>query len=244
MPSSSQLTTILKSNPFIDIMTYGHSIESEDVLSVQILNATEKKNDQNENVKGSSQSQFFSLGLHPWHCGPENNWKENLKKLQSIIERKAQHEFLFYGEFGLDHLKGATEQEEALRLQLDYLNQHPKLICIIHCVRAHNRLLEIMREMNFKNRKLIFHAFSSQTEVLEGFRKDHEFVAVSLGPRELLREKKATRALHDLPYFFETDESDQSIKACYEMASKMLKVSEDVIKKKVSENFLKLIAHF
>ncbi|WP_369601426.1 TatD family hydrolase [Hahella sp. SMD15-11] len=119
-------------------------------------------------VCASTRGAAFALGIHPWWSHVCRG--EALEALENAVgEAIRRHEpIVAIGECGLDRLRGASRaQEEGLLAQISLANQFG-LPVILHCVRRHGRLLELLSrcppEYGF-----VVHAFSGSAEVALGY---------------------------------------------------------------------------
>lgn len=93
--------------------------------------------------KKQNQLAKIGLGLHPWLITPDLDVSMLKQQLQQLIE---QYSVDFIGETGLDYLKPNFElQQQVFTLHLK-LAAHYQLPIVIHCVRAYNQILAILKK--------------------------------------------------------------------------------------------------
>jgi len=129
----------------------------------------------------------YALGTHPWYV---QNPEQDARLLSEAVERYSP---VAIGEIGLDFYKGKTDrpardiQLESFSRQLD-VARHYNIPVILHCVKAHNEMLEILKK--FPGVTGVVHAFSGSIQIAEqyialGFR-------LGMGPLILKSEKLLT----------------------------------------------------
>lgn len=90
------------------------------------------------------------IGTHPWYTPAHD-----IDQLKELLIR---FPFSGVGEIGLDALK-KTEKQETVFLEQLFLAASLKRPCIIHCVRAYERLLPLLRNRELPP-SMLFHAFA------------------------------------------------------------------------------------
>ncbi|MBR5691932.1 MAG: TatD family hydrolase [Verrucomicrobia bacterium] len=104
-----------------------------------------------------------ALGIHPWYVAEtQDGWQDRLANLLR------EHPGWIIGETGLDLYHqplNESLQEECFRthLQLGYELRRP---VVIHCVRAWDWMMRILRETPHLPPALLFHAYSGGKELL------------------------------------------------------------------------------
>lgn len=139
------------------------------------------------------------FGLHPWWAAEASD-EQASAGLQALAEALASAVAL--GETGLDYLprfvpESYPRQESLFRAQLA-LAREREVPLVLHVVRAHERVLELLRSDGVSPRGGLVHAFSASREVAErylalGF-------TISVGGRLVgSNSKKLRRAVAALP---------------------------------------------
>ena len=105
------------------------------------------------------QNQFYSLGIHPWFIDNEKLTEE----LEFIESKKEDFYFLAIGECGLDKLTSTNFdlQIKVFRQQIE-LAIHLKKPLIIHCVRAYQEVIAILKDYHLTI-PIIFHGFNKNS---------------------------------------------------------------------------------
>ncbi len=104
---------------------------------------------------------FAMMGLHP--CSVKENFRKELKTVETELKKG-----IYYGvgEIGLDlywDLKFVKEQEEALKIQLQWAAE-TNLPAVIHSRESTQQIIEIIQSLKLKNLKGIFHCFTGTPE--------------------------------------------------------------------------------
>ena len=170
------------------------------------------------------------FGVHPEWVAQHSlgDVKEALSLLESMIHQSAG-----VGELGLDFRDQYVGQEDlqvwALEQQLQ-LAQAVKKPVVIHCVRAHGRLLELLKERgNFASGGLV-HSFSGSLEVAQEYVKLGLLISVS-GAVLKDRSERLKRAIKALPaevLVIETDSPDQAIDASLNEPANLIRIAQAV----------------
>lgn len=143
---------------------------------------------------------FPAFGLHPWYLG--DGGLEELDLYMGLEETVA------VGEVGLDLAPGMAPvevQERALVAQLDMAVER-RLPVLVHCRKAHERMLGILGEYRGKVRAVL-HSFSGSAEVMERFLGLGCYISFS-GSVTRQRAKKYHRCARFVPaerFLLETD---------------------------------------
>ena len=98
----------------------------------------------------------YSIGLHPWYISKET-WQKEFKDLQKWS--KSNYVFAI-GECGLDNIY-ATDfalQKEVFAAQITLANQTDKPL-IIHCVKAFDEVITLLKKYNLIQRVVVTFAF-------------------------------------------------------------------------------------
>lgn len=106
-----------------------------------------------------------SIGVHPWFLGPPPmRWLDELK--QELL----QHPDFGVGEIGLDASRSAVfsieEQTHVFLHQLRLAAELNRFVSI-HCVRAWNEMITLLKQEPILPPALIFHAFSGPADILQ-----------------------------------------------------------------------------
>lgn len=195
----------------------------------------------NQLISNQGDSNFYgpqSIGLHPWDI-EDFNFPE---KLDHILEEKIEDDFvLMVGECGLDKniLTSISKQEEIFLKHIELSEKFSKPL-VIHCVKAHQELMSVKKELN-PRQKWIIHGFNGSPQLAGDFVS--KGFLISIGHSLLLNPEKANEVLNRIPIknlFIETDESDDSIRELFAKAARHLKMDKGELRIKIYDNFIEL----
>ena len=180
----------------------------------------------------------YSLGIHPWFV---SDFKSDLGILAAKIK---ESNCVAIGECGLDRVKSDVAllvQEEVFvkQVQLAVLVKKP---LIIHCVKAFDRLVPIIRR-EASSIAIIIHGFNNNTDILKSIRNDN--VIFSFGKALLKEGSNAQKCIKQLSlheFFLETDnESNVLIEHVYLKAADLLGIKLEVLKEEMYKNYKRII---
>lgn len=191
----------------------------------------------------------IGFGTHPWHIDCEYSADE----LEELLRAQIQlHQPNFIGETGLDALK------PNLNLQLEYLNIHLKLAqefnlpIVLHCVRAHNQLLQILG--SYPQVRGMVHAYNGNTDTAKQYRRKN--MQLGIGSTILNQDSQLCKSItripidqllieSDAPYMPQinqlTSSSDDCVIYATELAHRQQKNLTEVISE-VNQNWLNLFS--
>ena len=206
---------------FFDVHTHKRSV-SKNVFSIE-----------NKYPNATDFTKPFSIGIHPWFIKSENLEKELL-----YIEKQLNSENCFaLGECGLDK-NTATDfelQKEVFKKQVELSEKYQKPL-IIHCVKAHQEIIEIKKELKPKQ-IWIFHGFNKKYQVAESLLKNG--IILSFGTA-IIKNKKLQEIISNIDIssiLLETDDSDNDIKEVYQKVSELKKITVEELQQKIKQNF-------
>ncbi|MAW07928.1 MAG: hypothetical protein CME61_06565 [Halobacteriovoraceae bacterium] len=134
---------------------------------------------------------FFSIGLHPWNIDGEEPSSIKGKLDKYILDKRV----VALGECGLDRTRNFGELQKDIFKEHLIFAKEKKLNVVIHCVKAQNEVLSIVKKVNFKG-KLFFHHFNgSFTEASHLVSLGH-FLGVG---KNIIKETKISKYLKDIP---------------------------------------------
>lgn len=139
----------------------------------------------------------FALGIHPWFS--RNQAESDFQLLSLLIEtQKENPNFIAIGECGLDKCKPDNWQQQLSYLEFQLgLAKKLKLPVILHVVKAHNEVLNVLKKVNLV-RGGVIHAYSGSVETgLEYIKLGFKLGIGSLVMNE--NAKKLRRAVAELP---------------------------------------------
>lgn len=174
----------------------------------------------------------YSTGIHPWKlAGAKPEWLEgSITPLTVAI-----------GETGLDFAVGTPreEQEKWFRFHLSYAEKL-NLPIIIHCVKAYNEVMRIVKEYNVTP---IIHGFTGSEQLAAQLVKEGFYLSFGENLIRSAKTQAALRSLHSDRMFFETDTSAISIKEIYILASDITSIPLLLLKEEIYNNYSKIFTH-
>ncbi len=139
----------------------------------------------------------FALGLHPWYCTEQ--YQRQLDELEKqLIANRSTPNLVALGECGLDKVKAEnwSWQLEAIEQQLK-LAAELELPVILHVVKAHNEMINVLKRTSFEFGGVI-HAYSGSLETgLEYIKLGFKLGIGSLVVNK--NAKKLRKAVSELP---------------------------------------------
>lgn len=175
---------------------------------------------------------YCSIGLHPWyldHADERYHW---------LQQQATQPQVLAIGECGLDKVQGGEwgMQVHWFRQQIQLANRLKKPL-IIHCVRAFQEVLQLLKEEQAAV-PVIFHGFHKKSQVAE-LLLSHGYM-LSFGAALLRNNAMLAGVFEQVPpgqFFLETDDAPVSVKELYAIAAQIRKTEEDAIILQLQKNF-------
>lgn len=148
----------------------------------------------------------ISMGIHPWYIG--DKWEEELATIANFA--KAAN-VVAIGECGMDYLKSAASralQEKIFKAHIELSEKLGKPL-IIHCVKAHERLIALCKERHAVQ-PWIIHGFRGKPEQAQQLTRAGFYI--SLGEHFNI---ESARAIPGERLFIESDESCLPISSIY-----------------------------
>lgn len=173
-----------------------------------------------------------SLGLPPSQYDNDFNLPDNLP--QNILA---------IGECGLDRSIKTVPMEVQKKLFQSHIDlaQKEKLPLIVHCVKAYNDIMNILKEKNFKE-PIIFHAYNgniAQTESL--IKRDNTYFSIG---HLILQKSKISSSINKIPLtkiFCETDtHPDEYLELIYKEVAKQKQLGYQQLVKQIEQNRKKI----
>lgn len=181
---------------------------------------------------------YYSVGLHPWHIKtPE----EDEPSLKLVEQASVFNHILFIGECGLDKNCGTdfSEQERIFVWQATLAERVQKPV-IIHSVKTTNEILEIRLKLK-ATVPWIMHGYNGNFQETTKLAK-HGFL-FSFGKILFDESSKAVATFKKLPVdliFLETDEYSGSIEDIYQRASELRGIDVSLLAKNIETNFYRI----
>ena len=209
---------------FIDVHTHASTFHSE-VFSIE-----------NKYPNSTDFSKPFSIGIHPWYIS-EKTLQNDLTSIEKHITSENCYAL---GECGLDKITKIdfSIQLYAFKQQIQLSEKYKKPL-IIHCVKAHQEIIQLKKEIKPK-----------LPWIVHGFNKNHQIaldliqhkICISFG-ESLLKNERLQETFSKLPLnflFFETDTSEAPIESIYNIASELRKTEKQEILNTVKQNFSRI----
>jgi TatD DNase family protein len=169
----------------------------------------------------------ISIGIHPWHIG--TNWEEVFDAITAIAN--ADH-VVAIGECGLDNAKTTASpdlQEKVFRAHIALSEKLHKPL-IIHCVKAHDRLLALRKE-SAPAQPWVIHGFRGKPQQAEQLVKAGLYISFGA-----LFNSDSVKAVPKERIFVESDESGLPIEEIYKSIAKAKGISTEELAAQAEEN--------
>lgn len=183
-------------------------------------------------VNDGPEAGFFSTGLHPWYLV-----RNTLAASLTALEEKLRLPYCAaLGEAGLDKVCKTPPdlQHEAFTKQIELAENYSKPL-IIHCVKAVQEVMELKKSSNVP---WIFHGFRSSPESAKSLIAKGFYLSFGAALLDCEKTKEAFATVPLEKIFFETDESNLSVKDIYYEAARLRNISEENLCYMVKNNFI------
>jgi TatD DNase family protein len=210
---------------YIDIHTHKRYHDPETTLILNVFP---------DNLDPVKQSDFCSVGLHPWHV-EEDTWEMQVSLVKSAARNSR---VVAVGETGLDKktARPFETQQLAFLAQLAIAESEKKPL-VVHCVRSYSEMLSC-RKRSDPSLPWIFHWFNSDRQMAEALIRKNCYL--SFGHMLFREGSKAFRIFNDIPLdrvFFETDDAGYSIREIYNQAAGLRNITVTDLKSRILDNF-------
>ncbi len=184
------------------------------------------------NFNEANKPGFFSVGIHPWYI-QEDTWLQQLQEIKVLLGKK---NVLALGECGLDRVcKTDFELQKAVFIsQVQLANQFKKPL-IIHCVRAHEDVLLILKEIPAMV-PVIFHGFNNKLAVAQKILMAGHWLSFG----KALQQPGMKAVLLETPLnkiFLETDDATLLLGSIYAEAAAVKNMTVDELSLQIEHNF-------
>ena len=174
---------------------------------------------------------LFSAGVHPWAAGHVD--------MDGALQYLAGAPVVAIGEIGLDYAVDVDHelQMKVLRPQLEVASWR-NLPTIIHCVRAYNDILSILKEHTL--RAVIFHGYIGSPQQTADILKAGYYLSFD---ERSLSSPKTVESLWAAPLdriFAETDDSTGDVSVVYAKIAELRGISVDELQAAITENFKRI----
>jgi TatD DNase family protein len=190
----------------------------------------------NRNFEFSEEKYYVSGGLHPWYLNPSTL----AEQMDLLWQFASDPRVLFIGECGLDKLCEIDFglQWHAFELQIDLANELQKPL-IIHCVKAHNEVLKLLKDKN-NQVPVVFHGYNKNREIAETILRQGYYISFGA---DLLKERVAA-VFQSIPMdriFFESDDQEMSILDLYSYATGLMNISIQQLEAQITTNLCTIL---
>ena len=173
---------------------------------------------------------YFTVGIHPWYIN-EATFLDELALIEKYLQLSNCKAL---GECGLDkRIETSLEVQKKVAIAQLLLAEKYKKPVILHCVAAHQEIIEIKNKLQLTV-PLIIHGFSKNEQVANSLIKNEFYLSFG---KYLLRNPELGNVLKKVPLnsiFLETDTINETIVDVYEKAQSILQVD---VSKIIEQNF-------
>ncbi|MDR3309003.1 MAG: TatD family hydrolase [Tannerella sp.] len=168
---------------------------------------------------------FYSAGVHPWH--------PDVRMMPTVRALAAMPEIIAIGETGLDKLTAGKysdfTRQRTLFIEHIHLSEEVAKPMIIHCVKSHNEIISIHRELKPKM-PWIIHGFRGNQQIAKELLYEGFYLSFSIPYNKyaLLSAWRNDRLL------IETDDKPLSIDKVYELIATDLQVSVEILSQEIA----------
>lgn len=179
------------------------------------------------------QEEACSVGLHPWYLDPDTAAQE----LERVSALASLPQVYAIGECGLD--KGIAADlafQEAIFISQVELAQQVKKPLIVHCVRAFDELLRVLKHYP-GHPPVIIHGFNRKWTIARPLLDAGCYLSFGTA---LLRSKTARETFRQVPddrCFLETDDDPAPVRDVYAAAAALKNIPEAQVISTVANNF-------
>jgi TatD DNase family protein len=168
---------------------------------------------------------YYSIGVHPWYLN-EETVRDQMRELRIAID---QPNILAIGECGLDRMTTADFelQKRYFIEQIKIANDVSKPL-IVHCVRAHEDALHILKKYN--NRvPVLFHGYNKDLDLAEKIIAAGHYLSFGHSLLSSAINQEVFKALPLERTFLENDDSSLSIEQVYAEATRIKEVDVNLL---------------
>ncbi len=173
-------------------------------------------------------------GIHPWDVELGVNFTDEISQVESQL--------IGIGEIGLDYYWNSSniEQQKILFIeQMRYANKN-SLPVTIHCVRAYNDLLNILRTEKVSV-PTVLHGFIGSLQMAQDFLKEGCYFSFGSAA---FSSQRSSQVMTNIPLdkiFVESDDSQTDIRELYRLLAELRGLDMEELKQQITINFKKII---
>ena len=202
---------------FVDIHTHNPSGKCIEIVNCRL------------GVDAIPSSGMYSAGIPPWDAA------SNSATIDDVLYVLEDPNCVACGEIGLDKRCKVDWKTQFDTFNIGLLTaRHPT---IIHCVRAQQDVMPMLRDLADSELPVIFHGYIGSTEQAEQIWKAGYYTSFGIGA---LRSPKTLLTIKACPtdrLFLETDDSKISITALYKEVAHIRNVSIESLKNDIYNNY-------
>lgn len=178
------------------------------------------------------QGERSSVGIHPWDAG-------RLDSRALALEALRGYDCAAIGEIGLDKACDVKfgEQCEVFEQQLIIASERT-LPVIIHCVRAQQEVVDVLRR--HPTLTVVFHGFIGSPQQMEQLVKHGYFISFGFGALGSPKTIDALRACPAERLFLESDTSNSDIRSLYEAVADLRGVNVEQLTADIYDNYKRI----
>ena len=175
---------------------------------------------------------YYSIGVHPWYLN-EETVRDEMRELRIAID---QHNILAIGECGLDRMSTSD-----FELQKRYFIEQIKIAkdvskpLIVHCVRAHEESLHILKTYN-NLVPVLFHGYNKTLELAEKIVAAGHYLSFGHSLLSSAINQEVFKAIPSERIFLENDDSSLSIEQVYSEAARIKDVDVNLLLHHIHQN--------
>lgn len=214
---------------YYDIHSHQPSVHPNDISIVTIDLFRNKSQFPPKETGISSERNYFSCGIHPWHIDDAE------KQLTALEEYLSFPEVVALGEAGFDKNSEvpASIQQNTFFAQIDLAEQFQKPV-IIHCVKAWQEI-EAAKNKLKPHMPWIIHGFRGNGILASQLIKQGFYLSFGA-----YFNPEAVRAAWPGDLFIETDDKPVDIRCVYKKIADALRIEESRLIQQVAHNVVRL----
>jgi len=187
------------------------------------------------NLENLDKKKWYCIGVHPCDTTAISLEKQ-MVQLKTMANKK---NVMAIGECGLDRLCNTALdiQKERFVAQIQLANDINKPL-ILHCVRAHDDLLQLLKKQN-NHVAAVFHGFNNNINIAEKCLNAGHYLSFG----QSIFHERSESVFKQMPLdkiFLETDDSEIDISTIYKKAAEIREISIPYLSEQIQKNFSNL----